>query len=267
LSDEQGRHGTRTVPGWLWPLTTLIAGLGLFSVFLGDPDARSLHEMGAAYLLTSYGQVLPVAGFGLVLASLTRGRTALALVLFGVSIPAGLAAEHWLISNWLIGSSTEQLLTLVSLVPPICCVLPALALLSSESMREWIATIAAPLLGIAIGFAIAFGNPSEGWQFPAGAGVAALWLAVAPRGMLARLRASWLRIGGRIFASWLLAIALLLGSSTLLGQPSKELPLPAAVVPAPEGVPLPTAPEGVPLPTVPPGAEQPRSWLGKPERP
>ncbi len=259
----------RTAPAWLWPSATVITGLALFSTFLADPGARGLYEMGVAYLLTSYGQILPLVGFGIALASLRRTQTSLALVLFSICVPAGLLAEHWLISDWLIGSSTEQLLTLIALVAPICCVLPAAALLSSGAIRTLIVMIAAPLLGAAIGFAIAFGNPSDRWQFPAGAGVAALWLTAAPRGILASFKAPWLRIGGRIFASWLLAIALLLGSSALLGQrtqlASPPVPAPTVIQP-PEGAPIQT-PESAPVQTLRPGSEEPRPWLGKPAQP
>jgi hypothetical protein len=120
--------------------------------------------------------------------------------------------------------------------------------------------IAAPLLGIAVGFAIAFGSPTDRWQFPAGAGTAALWLTVAPRGVLAPFQAPWLKIASRIFASWLLAIALLLGSSALLGQPSQVVSLPTAP-PAPM-----PAQESVPLQPVSPRPTEP-SWLGNPAQP
>lgn len=216
--------------------------------------------MGAAYLLTSYGQILPLIGLGLGLVFLTRTQTALALVLFVIGIPAGLLGEYWLISHWLLGSSTTKLLTIIAFVAPICCVLPGVALLLRGVIGAWIATIAAPLLGVAVGFAIAFGSPTDRWQFPASAGTAALWLTVAPRGLLAPFQAPWLKIGSRIFASWLLAIALLLGSSALLGQPSQVVTPPTA---APTPMP---AQEGLPLQPTSPGTTKP-SWLGKPAQP
>jgi hypothetical protein len=257
---EHDRQRTASA-AWLWPAATLSTAALLFSVFLTEPGERGLYQIGIADLLMNYGQVLPLIGLGLGFRLLTRGQAANALALFAIGVIAGFFTEHALISSWSADWSTTRFITSIALLGPFSCIISAAVSLAWGRIRLYLAVLASPVLGAATGYAIALANPSDGWQYPVSAGLAALWLTIAPKGILAPFEARWLLVGGRIFASWLVAIALLLGSSALLPRPA---PPPPPATPAAEPI---TPPESEPMQTLRPSTDQPRSWLGQPERP
>jgi hypothetical protein len=257
---EHDRQG-RARAAWLWPAAILSTAALLFSVFLTEPGERGLYQIGIADLFMNYGQVLPLIGLGIGFRLLHRGQAALALSLFAIGLIAGFFAEHAIISSWSADWSTSRFATSIALLGPFSCITSAAVSLAWGRIRLYLAVLASPVLGAATGCAIALTNPSDGWQYPVSAGFAALWLTIAPKGILAPFEARWLLVGGRIFASWLVAIALLLGSSALLPRPA---PPPPPATPAAEPI---TPPESEPMQTLRPSTDQPRSWLGQPERP
>jgi hypothetical protein len=60
------------------------------------------------------------------------------------------------------------------------------------------------------------------WHYMAGVTVTLGWVILLPPLTLRWVRGAWLRVGGRIFASWLLAIGVLLGASKVAGTPGRR---------------------------------------------
>jgi hypothetical protein len=80
-----------------------------------------------------------------------------------------------------------------------------------------------------LGFGLALEDPTVGdWQYMAGVTAILAWVILMPPLALRQMRPAWLRVGGRVFASWLLAIGVLLGASKLLPTPQTAEPIPAA---------------------------------------
>jgi hypothetical protein len=73
------------------------------------------------------------------------------------------------------------------------------------------------LAGIAFGLGVSLNDPTlAGSGFAAGAMLCGLWLIAAPRLVIGSGEPRWLEIASRIFASWLIAIGLMLGALQVL---------------------------------------------------
>src|SRR5206468_7950249 len=106
---------------------------------------------------------------------------------------------------------------------PLCCVIAGIMLATARRLRLWIMPAATALCGAALGFLAALHDPTLGDpRFAGGAAAAGLWLGAAAPAFLRLFDLSWLRIGGRILASWLIAIGLLLGGSKFVVQQRAE---------------------------------------------
>jgi hypothetical protein len=214
---------------WIGPAGLLIAGAVLLTLLLRPPGERGLIGDGAAYTIAAYDLVLALVGLGVATAQLSRWPALLVFVALGAGIPFGIAGEHRLAAQLtLTPDSARQL----GFVGPLACVAAGLALAPGALLRAVLAPVAAACCGAALGFLVAFHDPSLGDPRFAGGGAAAgLWLLAAPAIVLRRFKRGWLRIGGRILASWLIAIGLLLGGSKYVVQ--QRAAQPVAVVPPP----------------------------------
>jgi hypothetical protein len=227
--------------GWLGPAAALGAGaLLLFGMFRPDAE-RGLFDYGAIYTVSTYDQALALVGIGVGWTQMTARRTALGMLFFAGSLLIGLLAKDRLVSAILAGPGSANLLLVLGLIGPICCVVCGLGLVAPARPRGWLMPLAAAISGLALGFFVALDDPSDmGRQFIGGAVLAACWLLLAPPALLWPIRGAWLRIGGRIFASWLIAIGVMLGASKLVAVRSDALP------PAPDQTAIPQlmVPEG-----------------------
>ena len=214
------RAVTTAAATWLAPAGLLIAGAALAAVMLRPAGARGLVEEGAAYTLVTYDLVLPLLGLGVALATMTRRQMILFAVILVGSVPVGILGEHRLLSATGLPPSTARYFTYLG---PLCCEVAGLTLALAGRLRLWLMPAATALCGAALGFLAALHDPTVGNpRFACGAAAAGLWLMVAPPAILRWFDTSWLRIGGRIVASWLVAIGLLLGGSKFVVQQRTE---------------------------------------------
>lgn len=245
---------------WLAPAGVLLAGVALLAVMLRPAGERGLIEAGAAYAIVTYDLVLPLAGLGVALATVRWWPAILFAVILVGGVPVGILGEHRLLAA--TGLPTEMARYFIYL-GPLCCAVAGLALASPRALRLWITPAAALLCGAALGFQTALHDPSVGDpRFAGGATAAGLWLIAAPPAILRRFDTSWLRIGGRILASWLVAIGLLLGGSKFVVQQRAE----QAATPTPLFVQPPASIEpGAGDET--PGFARPREWGNQSQQP
>lgn len=230
-------HAASAATKWLGPTCAAIAGAVLLAALLRPLAERSLIEAGVAYMAATYDMVLPLVGLGVASAQMTRWQTLLVIIMFAAGVLLGILSEERLLSAMAVEPGSAGRFVFIG---PSCCVIAGLALVAPGSVRFWTASDAAACVGVALGFLIAFNDPSVGdVQFACGAVAAGLWLIAAPSTVLRRLDGSWLKIGGRVFASWLVAIGLMVGGSKFVaGQRAERLVAGTAVPPASPSLPL-----------------------------
>jgi hypothetical protein len=184
----------------------LIAGAVLAALLFMPPMLRGRIGGGAAYLLTAYAQVLAIAGLGVALAQTTHRRRIFGILLFTAGLVAGLAIKDPALSALVARPGAfEQ----TAFIAPAVCILAGTAI-----ALPMLAPGIAALTGLGSGFLIALNDPTFGeTRFGAGAAAAAFWLLLAPLTVLPRLDARAVRLGSRIFASWLVAIGLMLAAA------------------------------------------------------
>jgi len=240
---------------WLGPVGAAVAGAALLAMLLPPPGARSLFGAGIAYTVATYDLVLPLIGLGIALARTAVWPALVVVAAFVAAVPLGFLVEHQVAAALTLGPDASDRLVFAG---PLCCLVVGLALAPAGALRLWIMPVAAVLAGAMLGFLIAFHDPSLGNpRFAWGAAAAGLWLAVTPWALLQRVDRAWLRIGSRIFASWLVAIGLLLGGSKYVAQHRYERA--TALPPAPPSY----QPPAVDAPAIgegPTTTGRPRQW-------
>lgn len=235
----------------LWAGPILLAGgvAILVACNLHFAADRSLWEDGALYVARTYERSLPILGFGCVLGQVRPRWSALAVVLFVGGLGLGLVGETWLISaTW----DYQALWPLLDpAIGPLSCLVAGLSLAAADRFRVWILLQAAPILGATLGVAIKLNDPGfDDVSYAAAAGATALWLAVAVALTWRLFARPWFRIAGRVFASWLVAIGVILGGAML--APRRDV----AVAPPPPAPGATAAPRGMEPPF--PGLDEPR---------
>jgi len=217
---SDARSVTATAVRWLAPAGVLTAGAALLAVMLQPAGERGPIEAGVAYAIVTYDLVLPLVGLGAALASMTRWPTILVAILFVGGIPLGILSEHRLLSATGLPPSTARYFIYLG---PLCCVAAGITLAAAGRLRLCIMPAAVILCGAALGFLAALHDPAVGNpRFACGAAAAGLWFIATPPAILRWFGGSWLKIGGRILASWLVAIGLLLGGSKFVVQQRAE---------------------------------------------
>ena len=197
---------------WLGPAAVSIAAALLLAALWQPAAERGLIASGAAYPIMAYDQILPLLGLGISLARLSPWWKLLVTGIFAGGFALGLLGEARLLSPM---AAVPDLHFLFVFIGPLCCIAIGLALVSPAGLRAATVPAAAALSGAALGFLAALHDPTpgDGW-FSGGAAAAGLWLIAAPAVLLRHVDGAWLTIGGRIFASWLIAMGLLLGGSS-----------------------------------------------------
>ncbi len=216
---DRGRVGL-TAAEWFGAAMVSIAAMLLLAVLWEPADERGSIASGAVYTIASYDQVLPLLGLGIAMARLGRWQKLLATAIFVGGLVLGILGEARLLSPT---AGPADLHNLFVFIGPLCCVVIGLALASPAGLRGWTVPTAAALSGAGLGFLIALHGPATGdGRFFGGAAAAGLWLIMIPPLLLRRVDASWLTIGGRVVASWLIAIGLLLGGSSYVVEKRAE---------------------------------------------
>jgi hypothetical protein len=201
-----------TATKWLGPAAVSIAAAVLLAALWRPAAERGLIENGVAYTIVTYDQVLPLLGLGIALAQVSRWQKILATIIFVGGVLSGILGESRVVSPMTAAPGLHNFFVFIG---PLCCVTAGMALASPASLRAWTVSAAAALSGAALGFLIALHDPSMGdVRFSSGAAVVGLWLIAAPTVLLRHVDGSWLAIGGRVFASWLIAMGLMLGGSS-----------------------------------------------------
>ena len=213
-------RGVPTAVTWLAPVGLVMAGAAVAAVMLRPAGERGLVEGGAAYAIVTYDLVLPLVGLGVALATVTRWQAILFAVALVGSIPLGILAEHRLLSSEGLPPNLARHFIYLG---PLCCVVAGLALASAGGLRLCLMPVSTALSGAALGFLAALHDPTIGNpRFACGAAAVGLWLIATPPAILRWFDTTWLKIGGRILASWLVAIGLLLGGSKFVVQQRAE---------------------------------------------
>jgi hypothetical protein len=159
-------------------------------------------------------RVLPLIGFG-VACGLVRARMlAVALALFGLGIAFGTAVHLWLILtiyNLLEGT------THLSLTSPVGCLVIGLALVPGARLLPWLLPIAAFVEGVTLALAVFLTDPSlHDPLFIWTPLLAATWIVLAIALTLKAFQRGWTAIFGRILGSWMVAVGVLYGGTSLL---------------------------------------------------
>ena len=213
-------RGATTAATWLAPAGVVLAGVALLVIMLRPAGERGLVEGGVSYAIVTYDLVLPLVGLGVALATVTRWQAILFAVILVGSIPLGTLAEHRFLASEGLPPSLARLFIYLG---PLCCVVVGLPLASAGGLRLCLMPAATALSGAVLGFLAALHDPTIGNpRFACGAAAVGLWLIATPPTILCRFDTSWLKIGGRILASWLVAIGLLLGGSKFVVQQRAE---------------------------------------------
>ncbi len=201
---------------WAGPgLLALLVAAAVVMVLRGAA-AWTLAEQGALSVWLSVELALPLAGLGLGIALVPAGDAVAAAVLFAVGLFVGFLAREWLLAVIVTANGALYRLRLLG---PAACLAAGAMLVSPVRLRRWLLPVAAAVIGVAVGLAITLNDPSfHDRSYPRAAIAAACWLVVAVALTGRPFDRPWLRIGARIFASWLLAIGLLLGGATLAKQ-------------------------------------------------
>jgi hypothetical protein len=232
----------------------------LIAVLLRPVGERTLIERGMIYTIMTYDLVLPLLGLGIAASQMRRWQAVLVAAVFAGGVPVGIEGEYRLLAE---GRISIQYAGYFAFAGPLCCVMAAAALAFAGRARSWITPVAALLSGVALGFAIALHHPSVGdLRFPFGATAGGLWLISLAPAILRPFDRSWLRIGGRIFASWLVAIGLMLGGAKLVAMERADRAVTGSL---PQSLSQPFDQPGPALDENPPPLVQPHEW-GDPSR-
>jgi hypothetical protein len=209
---------------WLGP-ALLIAGLSCIALIrLEPPDDRSRL---AWWVLTNAGafqRILPLVGLGIALALLDAKACVATFLLFVAGIAIGSATADVLVQ------AMERLPTSPErhqfLTAPIQCIAVGVALAAPTGIRRAVAPIAGLLAGMALAVAVWTTVPLFQDPVLTGAGIGfALWIVLGVFLTVRAVRRSWFDIAGRIFGSWLIAIAMLYGGAALV-PPHRQAPPP-----------------------------------------
>jgi hypothetical protein len=159
-------------------------------------------------------RLLPLIGLGTACGLVGARIFAVTVVLLGLGIAGGFAAQGWLIA--MIYTITEGP-TYLFLTGPISCLAIGLALVPGARLLPWLLPVAAFIAGVMLALAVFLTDPSLHdplyvWT-PL---LAAIWITGAVALTLHAFRRGWFAIFGRILGSWLVAVGLLYGGASLL---------------------------------------------------
>ncbi len=169
---------------------------------------------GALFVVLAYHHVLPLLGLGCALALMAPRLAALAAILFVLGLGLGVFARELMVSY--DSAFLTALTRLLLLTSSLSCLVTGLCLAIPPRVRNWLVPPAAVVLGATLATATQMNSPEpHAPGFAAGAAGAAFWLVATVFLMVRGLRRPWLPTAARILGSWLIAIGLLVGGTTL----------------------------------------------------
>jgi hypothetical protein len=176
----------------------------------------ALREPFAGWLLLhtlAPERMLPLIGLGIACGLVGRRVFAATLALFGLGVAFGFAAQGFLLASIyaLARGPTHLFMT-----EPIAAIAIGLALIPGTRWLPWLLPAAAPVVGAMLALAIFLADPRM--HEPAFVWTplfAAVWVVAALALTLQAFPARWQTIFARILGSWLVAIGLLFGGTSL----------------------------------------------------
>jgi hypothetical protein len=213
-SSAAGLRSGVSATGLQWSGPAL-AALGLFAIAAIAPFARADSFTGW-FLRQAFApeRVFPLLGLGIACGLVEARSLAVTLLLFGLGIAGGFAAQDRLVA--LIYTALEGP-THLFLTGPIASIAVGLALVPGAGLLAWLLPIAAMLVGATLALAIFLTDPRlHDPVFTWSSLLAAFWIVAAVSLTLRAFRRAWFPICARIFGSWLVAAGLLYGGASLM---------------------------------------------------
>jgi hypothetical protein len=211
LSSRSWRSEASAALRWSGPA---LAALGIAA--MATTGLTAMRSPFAGWLLLhtlAPERMLPLIGLGLA-CGLVGGRVfAVTLVLFGLGIAGGFAAENWLLATIydLAGGPTHLFMT-----EPIASIAIGLALIPGAWLLPWLLPAAAIIVGAMLALAVFLADPSmHDPLFIWTPLLAAVWVVAALALTINAFRQRWVMIFARIYGSWLVTIGLLFGGTSL----------------------------------------------------
>jgi hypothetical protein len=210
-----------TAARWMGPAlgTAGIAALGLITVQpLGSRDLVSWWILQRAL---SVENAIPLIGLGAAMALVGPFRAVLAAAMFVIGTVVGFRFHHSFIAFMAFAPNAADHLFLTV---PVSLLFAGLPLIAPRVLKGWLVFPAAFAIGAMLAIIIGLTDPTlNGWKVSVvGVGLA-LWLVTTVALTIGAFYQTWFPIGFRIVGSWLLAIGLLYGGTSLVVRP----PLPS----------------------------------------
>ena len=217
----------RNAARWFGPAFTLAGLIALAVLWLERANSPGLLAYGVLHTITSYERVLPLLAIGIAFAQMRWRYAAAGVFLLVLGAAVGWSTKDQILTPLLTRPEGVKYLAYLRLLGPISCILGGLLLAAPAVIRPFIMPPISLLFGTVLGFGLALEDPSLGqWLYIFGIGATLLWVMLIPPLALQQVPRPWLRIGGRIMASWLFAIGMLLGALKLLPAPQTATPAP-----------------------------------------
>jgi hypothetical protein len=225
----------RSAARWLGPAFALGGVVAFAVLWLERANYPGIIAYGVLHTITSYERVLPLLAIGIAFAQ-NRWRYASAgILLLIVGAVVGWSSKDQILTPLLTRPDAVKYLGYLRLLGPVSCILAGLVLAAPETVCRFLIPPISLLFGAMLGFSLALEDPSLGQRlYILGIGATLLWVILVPSFALQQVPRAWLRTGGRIMASWLFAIGIMLGALKLVPAPRVATPVPPAPASAPE---------------------------------
>ncbi len=235
---------------WSGPLLAAIGLLAIAATALVPALSESLLGRWTLTQTLTPTRLLPFVGLGIACGLIGARPLAATLSLFALGLGLGLLAEDRLLA---LLDAVPRAATHLFLTGPISYLAAGAALLVAARWRAFVAPLAALIVGAMAALLIRLTDPTlQQTAFTLVPVMIAVWIVAVLAFTLRSFPRGWFAVFGRIFGSWLVAIGLLSGGTSLL--PPRDLPAsPPAAAPFPDSTQ--TSPGPVPAEPGLPGSE------------
>ena len=197
------------------------------SLALSDQGALPTWAWWLVHSAVQPERVLPLFGFGLALALVGIPVGFVSLIGLAVGTVAGLAGgETWDMVFASVPSAFEN----AYYTGAMACIAVGIALIAGTHIRRVFLPIAGMCLGAMLGLCIVLTNPELGNRTVPFVGLFyGIWLVGTVCLTTTAFRQQWFSISARILGSWLLAIGILYGGTSVFKKPVPLQPLPSII--------------------------------------
>jgi hypothetical protein len=203
---------------WAGPVLGLLGGVTIALIALQPLGSRSLVSWWIIERAISAEKALPLIAFGAALSVLSRQLFLVSIIVFLGGAALGFEIENRFIALMAFAPDAADHLFLTA---PISSIAAGLLLIAPTRARPWLAAPVASLIGMMLAVSIALTDPTMNSWMVSIVGVAlGLWVIVVTALSVQAFYRSWFVIALRILGSWLLAIGLLYGGSSLVKRPA-----------------------------------------------